>query len=65
MESRNFDRFSRAFTQSYNRRDALRLLGLATIGASSASLLAPASSDAKPSPPSPALPSPSPLSSPT
>lgn len=47
MESRNFDRFSSAFTQSYNRRDALRLLGLATIGASSAGLLAPTSSDAR------------------
>ncbi len=47
MERRNFDRFSRAFTQSYNRRDALRVLGLAAIGASSAGLLAPASGDAR------------------
>ena len=47
MDSRNFDRFSSAFTQSYNRRDALRLLGLTAIGAGSAAALAPVTGDAK------------------
>lgn len=44
--SRNFDRFSNAFTRSYNRRDALRMLGLTVIGAGGASVLAPVSGDA-------------------
>jgi len=47
MDSQRFDRIASSFAESHNRRDAVRLLGLAALGASGLGFLSQSDGDAR------------------